>query len=173
MHILFLVKAFNDSYFPSSGIFLKEQALAVSKKVEKVSVIAVNFVSWKDIIKQRKLDFGFRKHTEGNLTAYVYQVPVIPFWKRINFLRRDRLLKKLFSILTIEQGLPDISHAHGFYTGSVALELKTTLKIPYIITEHYSVFARNLVNKFEKDIALKVFKNSDYRIAVSPEFCSF
>lgn len=173
MHVLFIVKAFNDSYFPISGIFLKEQALAVSKKVEKTSIIAVNFVSWKDIIKHRKFDFGFRKHTEGNLTAYVYQVPVIPFWKRINFFRRDRLLKKLFSRLTNEQGLPDISHSHGFYTGSFALELKTKLKIPYIITEHYSVFARNLVNNFEKKLASKVYKNSDYRIGVSPEFCSF
>lgn len=171
MHILLLFKSYNHTYDTVTGIFLKEQALALSKQNVKVSVVAVNFVSWKDILKQKKLDFGFKKFNTDNINAYVFQTPVIPFYKNINHIRRNVLQKKLFKKLTKEIGLPDIVHAHGFYTGCEALRIKQICKIPYIITEHYSVFARNLVNSYERKIAFEAYKNSNSRIAVSPDFC--
>jgi L-malate glycosyltransferase len=170
MHVLFIVNAYHHSYNIGSGVFLKEQALAVSGTGVKTGLIAVNFVSWKHILKTFRFSFGFRQQEENGICAMFYQTPVLPFLKTLNHRRRDALLKKLSDKYFQKYGKPDICHVHGFYCGYEAVRLKKTMEIPYVVTEHYSVFARDLLNKNEKKRALRVYMESAARIAVSEDF---
>lgn len=170
MHVLFIVKAFNDSYDKGSGVFFGEQAKSVSAIGIQTGLIAVNFISWKFILKTRKFDFGLRKFFENGVHAFVYQTPVIPFLKNLNHRRRDKLLKKLSEKYIHKSGKPDLCHVHSFYCGQEAVRLKHELGIPYVITEHYSVFARKMLSRMEIKRAQKTYSESSERIAVSEEF---
>jgi len=69
-----------------------------------------------------------------------------------------------------QHGKPDLAHLHVFYSGGAAIWLKKQYNIPYIVTEHFSVFARNLLRKSEENFARKVYENASARIAVSIAF---
>lgn len=130
----------------------------------------MNFVSWKHLIKTRKKDFGYRRYSENELNAIVYQIPVLPFLKILNHRRRDKILTKLSERYMNKYGIPDVCHVHGFYCAREAIRLKRKYGVPYVITEHYSVFARNMLNKKEIQRAGEAFTESSERIAVSHEF---
>jgi L-malate glycosyltransferase len=172
LHVLFIVKHFNNSYNMGSGVFFKEQALAVAQTGVKTGLIAVNFVSWKHILKTWKFNFGLKFFKYDKIQAVVYQTPVLPFFRILNHARRDRILKKLSKKYIQRYGQPHLCHVHSFYCGNEAIRLKQQNNIPYIITEHYSDFARNLLNSKELEIAGSVFHHSSKRIAVSEEFLS-
>jgi len=72
-----------------------------------------------------------------------------------------------------QYGKPDLIHAHNaIYAGMLSNEIKKIYKIPYLVTEHSSVFARNLIagKKMEKWVA-ETYRNSDGNYAVSLAFC--
>jgi len=56
--------------------------------------------------------------------------------------------------------------------GGFALYIKEKYHIPYVITEHFTGFARNKISEKNLFLAEKVFTNSNYNIAVSYEFVS-
>jgi len=172
MHVLFLAKAYNDKYDKGSGVFVREQALAIASQNVTTGVIAVNFTSWKKCFTSFSLRTKISKDTSNGIQSLVYQTPVIPFFKAINHWRRDKLLKKLSEKYFDLFGTPDVCHVHGFYCGNEAIRLKKQHNIPYIITEHYSVFARQMTSKSERKRAKAAYEQSFERIAVSPDFCN-
>jgi glycosyltransferase involved in cell wall biosynthesis len=170
LHLLFIAKAYKNSFNEVSGIFVREQAKAIAMQGVRTGLLAVNFVSWRDILKKPKIDFGFRHFDQDGIEAYVYQTPVWPWFRWINYKRRDLLLKRLSERYLSEFGKPDVVHLHGFYCGMEALRLKKTHGIPFITTEHYSVFNQKMTNRFEEKIAARTYAESAHRIAVSHSF---
>ena len=43
--------------------------------------------------------------------------------------------------------MPDIIHVHTFLAGEIALWIKDKYKIPFVVTEHSTGFARGIYNK--------------------------
>ena len=82
------------------------------------------------------------------------------------------MLKKLMERYISENGVPDICHAHGFYNGNEAIRLKNKYSVPFVTTEHYSVFGRNMLSTRELKMANRVYTESSARIAVSMDFKS-
>ncbi len=169
--VLCIANAYYDTYEPLSGIFFSEQAKALHSDEINVNVVAVNFVSLKSIIKQRKWQFGLKKNKYDGVHSLVYQVPSMPFSKAWNRWLKNKLLIKLIKKSLKHHGKPDIAHVHVFYSGKSAMWLKKKHKVPYVVTEHFSVFARKLTTKAEDRFAKAVFQNADACIAVSNEFC--
>lgn len=169
-HILIIPSWYVNSYNPINGIFFKEQAEALVKHGHKVGVIAIQGIDIIDIFKQKKLDFSKKVFIENGVITYSLQYPSIPKFfatkRKINII----LFKKLFEEYIKEYGLPDVVHLHSFLNGQMALWIKEKYHIPYIVTEHFSGFARNSISKKNLLFAKKVFKNSNYNIAVSNEF---
>ena len=170
MHVLIIPSWYANTYNPLSGVFFKEQAEALAKYGNKIGVIAIQEISIKDIFKQKKLDFSNKHFTENGVYTYSLQYPAIP---KLNGVRRKikiTLFVKLFEDYIKQHGLPDIIHLHSFMAGELAIYIKEKYNIPYIVTEHNTGFARNLVS--EKDLvrAKKGFENSAYNIAVSKQF---
>jgi N-acetyl sugar amidotransferase len=82
-----------------------------------------------------------------------------------------RLGLRTFSKYLKEKGSPDIIHAHSrFLVGSlIANRIKQIFGIKYVITEHSTYYARNLLNDFEINMAKKVIQEADKYITVSTE----
>ncbi|MBF90970.1 MAG: hypothetical protein CMP75_04330 [Flavobacteriales bacterium] len=167
MLVFVLPSWYKTTYNPLNAVFFQEQAVALKKQGVSVVVIAPALISLKEIIKARKLDFGLRKNIHNEIEEYVYQIPRIPFFDRINYLMRTMIGKNLLKTAIKEQGLPDVSHVHSYKNGGLAIWLKKVFKVPYIITEHNSEFLRNKISIFHKQKAKESFCNSAANIAVS------
>jgi L-malate glycosyltransferase len=68
-------------------------------------------------------------------------------------------------------GVPDIIHAHSrFLTAPlIARLINKKYKVPFVITEHSSYYARNIVTEKELILAKKTINNSSDWIVVSPQ----
>ncbi len=170
MHILIIPSWYVNTYNPLSGIFFKEQAEALAKHNNKVGVISIQEISMKDIFKEKKLDFSNNYFVANGVHTYSLQYPAIPKLHSVRRKIKITLFVKLFEDYIKQHGLPDIVHLHSFMAGELAIYVKEKYNIPYVVTEHNSGFARNLI--VEKDLvrAKKVFQNSTYNIAVSKQF---
>lgn len=172
MHILIIPNSYFNSYEPMNGIFFKEQAIALSEHDNlKIGVVSSNFISFITIFNKKKIDFGIRKIIQKNINGYIYQIFSLPKLVSINRYIRFLILKHLIKKYIKNYGLPDIVHVHVFYSGKSAIWLKKKYGVPYVVTEHFSVFAQKLIGKSDIKLASQVYKNSNVNIAVSNKFC--
>lgn len=167
MLVFILPSWYQTTYNPLNAVFFQEQAIALNKEGVSVVVVAPALISLKEIIKARKLDFGLKKKVHNGIKEYVYQIPRIPFFDRINYLLRKIIGKNLLKMAIKENGSPDVAHVHSYKNGGLAIWLKKVFKVPYIITEHNSEFLRNKISIFHKQKAKEAFCNSATNIAVS------
>ena len=172
MHILFITPSFDHKYNPLTSIFFEDQVAALQTTAgNSIGVISVNLISIKDLFKNnRKILKG---SSSKNVNAYIYYFVSIPKLPRINHFVRTQLGKILFKKYIRENNLPDIIHVQQFNVGNLAVWIKETYKIPFVITEHSSIFARNLAKNWEFEIAKNVYKKSCKNICVSEEFSKY
>jgi len=170
MHILIIPSWYVNTYSPASGIFFKEQAEALAKHGFMVGLIALQEINIKNIFKQKKFDFHFKKYIENDVYTYRIQIPQVNNFYIIQDFIKINIFKKSFKKYIEERGQPDIVHLHSFLHGELAIWLKATYSIPYVVTEHYSGFARNIISFKDLDRAKQIFEKSDLNIAVSEPF---
>ena len=158
---------------PLSGIFQYHQARALRKKGINVGVISAGFVPF----KRQFFKYPYPPFDEED------GVSIYRFYKRIIIPGRiaNKVLNKylvglylkLFARYITEQGMPDIIHAHNcLYAGVVALRIKKRDKIPYVITEHSTGFARGLISSRQAKLIREVLKNADVKTVVSTKLGS-
>lgn len=169
MHILLIPSWYISSYNPLAGIFFKEQAEALAK-YNKVGVIAIQEISIREIVNQKKLYFENKNFIENDVETYILQYPALPKLHKIRRKIKSLLFKKLFKRYVKENGMPDIVHLHSYMNGELAIWVKEKYNIPYVVTEHFSGFSRDIVSEEDMDRAKNIFKKSAYNIAVSEEF---
>lgn len=70
-------------------------------------------------------------------------------------------------------GMPDVVHAHNaMYAGILAKAIKQQYKVPYIITEHSTLYARGMINDNRlKEELCKAYLSAKGVYAVSIPFC--
>lgn len=174
LHILVI-----PSWYPShndsiSGSFFREQALALHKTGYQVGVIYPQIRSLKDIRGVFSKAYGVEIFNDCGLNTYK--------WHQVNYFPRiHKYLKyiwvflglKLFDRYVSSFGLPDIIHVHSIKpAGYLALAIQKKYKIPYVITEHSSAFARGLVSPQQIVQMHEVVDKASYNIAVSNKFAS-
>lgn len=169
MHVLILPSWYPKYPGDAGGSFFREQALALKAYgVEKVGIIYPELRSIKNI--GLWLEKG-RKFTitddEGLLTYRYFGIYGLPWQRgRISrlFVKYGMLLLKQY---VADHGLPDIVHAHSALNGGLlAMEIKRTHGIPFVLTEHSSAYALEKIGTREKLIATTIVKTADYLIAV-------
>ena len=166
-HILIIPSWYVNSYNSLNGIFFKEQAEALVKYGHKVGLIAIQEIDIRDVIKNKKVDFSKKEFTENGVMTYRVQYPAPPKFFATKRIINIVLFKKIFEGYVEKHGLPDIVHLHSFLDGKMALWVKEKYCIPYVMTEHFSGFSRNSISRRNLYFAKKIFKNSDYNMAVS------
>jgi len=166
------------SWYPSSpdevaGCFFREQALALQKAGCRVGVICPYLYSLRDwrhlFTRQRGL------YIEMDLDVPTYR------WHATNWFPKSvRMLIKqlvhyghrLFKIYVQRHGVPDVLHIHGvLYAGVLGKFISEKYQIPYVITEHSSIYARGLITTTQREAAISAVGNAAKLIAVSEEFC--
>lgn len=170
MNVVILPTAFPNFYSEISGIFVQDQAQAMSKLDINVNVIGAVPISFKDILNKRSFNFGNVKYTQNGVAVNLFLYPSLPKMKKINDFFRDRINKFLLKRHYKEQVI-DAIHVHNSTAGNAALFMYEKYKIPYIITEHSSAYVRKLISQKEIINFRKIYENARCRIAVSQAFC--
>ena len=144
MNVLHLASWYPHEKDPYSGDFIQRQLIALSEFLP-VTVI--------HLVKDTNLEsngFAISKHTRTNqmeewLAGYGVIRTGIPFADQfLSFLKYRRLLKQLVDDYIREKGKPDLIHVHVILNaGIVSMEISKELKIPYVVTEHSTIYHRN------------------------------
>ena len=175
MHILIISRSYPNRLNSVSGNFVQNQVEALAAhSALKIGVAGVYNVSLKVLKNPANIGkYGFYKKQHGNVSEYTYLYPVIPKMHKLNHSNKFRIWKGLIKKYIAENGKPDIIHLHTFEPGDIAIWCKKEYDIPYIVTEHTSLFYRNIEKYWHTELAFKTYESSSYNIAVSKEACAF
>ncbi|MCX2897816.1 glycosyltransferase [Pseudomonas mandelii] len=172
MHILILPSWYPSNPSDINGSFFREQALALQKHNCTVGVVYPQLRSlrnWKSIFlgprgTAKEIDDGiptFRCH--GTNWFPRFSSAAAWHWVKRGMDTFDRYVR--------DYGKPDIIHVHSaLYAGCLAVEIFKIHKIPFVITEHSTSYARGLISKNQKKLSERVSEKAKCRIAVSLEF---
>lgn len=166
MKVLVVPFNYKNAYFPSAGVFIEEQIKAAEQFGCESHVLNVVAVPIPQILKTGFSSLGFKQHRVQGVTVTQFLFPALPklpkLTHRIRLWGQKRLAQKL-----LRTWQPDVTHVHMFPGGDVARWLKSTYRIPYVVTEHLSGFAEGRYNPFQIYQAKACFDNASARIAVS------
>lgn len=171
MHICLLPSWYPANKEDISGVFFRDQALALSAYGHKIGVISIQTCSLKEAFLPNNLLSTFPKmEDDESVTTYRRFIrlflPLVPYG---NFLLWKRGANALLKEYVREHGRPDLIHAHSaMFAGAVAAEWKIRHNIPFILTEHSTAFARGILRPWHLRLAKRAAKAADSLIAVSP-----
>lgn len=170
MHILLTPYCYPSKEQPVRGIFFQEQAQALKRAGYKVGVIIPQPKSLKLFPQTIFTNLG--KITQEDDRGIATYRQYSGHWSKIpyvNDLYWLKIGKNLFKKYLDVHGKPDIIHAHCALLGGVlAAEIKEKYEIPFVITEHSSTYATNLISSRQIDLAKEAFIDANARIFVSP-----
>jgi len=173
MHVVVLPSWYPTTKDDLKGSFFREQAIAIAKRNVQIGVISPCMRSmrhWETVFTgsykmQVETDNGVQTYRSHGMAWF----PRLPRLSRWHWIRNGR---PLFERYVNDQGMPDLIHVHSMINaGFLALELHLKFGIPFVITEHSSFFARNLLSPDEVVLARKVANLASRRFAVSLPFC--
>lgn len=166
--ILVLATWFPDDASPLNGIFVRDQALALSTKYD-VAVLAPRLVSFRDTLRRR---VGRGAETEYSGALQVYRERALSFLPRslvVAYYSYWRAVKRGFERTVVTFGKPDIIHAHVVLPGGwAAVKLGKTYSIPVVLTEHSCPFYMHLGTEYQRRLVRATLTEADHVVAVSP-----
>ena len=168
---------------PIGGIFVKEQALALSEVYPKANIIVAKWNNDYSIISLRKPYEALKMVAKYFMSQpediqlrenfYEFYTPSLLWSKKLPFGGYERLytsIKKSFLRAKKQFGKIDVIHAHISYpAGFIAYRLSQEFNVPYIITEHMGPFPFSsfLVKNKPIDEIYLAFNHAKRTIAVS------
>lgn len=174
-HVLIIPSWYTTKENPINGIFFKEQSEALAKFDVNVGLVyaetekSLKKINFKNI---KNNHFQIEKSYINKVLIYRYKGWRIP--PKVRNLQIKYWINKMVRLAENyikENGRPDIIHAHSaLWGGYVAYILSMKYKIPYVITEHSSLYARKLIPNYDMNFAKIAFKNANTIIAVSKSF---
>lgn len=169
MHILLLPSWYPLNSADLNGSFFREQAQALARSGEKVGVIMPQFRSLRLGKKAILGSYAQELWQDGDIPTYFqHGVAWLPRVPHIDAKRWTKAGLALFERYLKEQGKPDIIHVHSLtHAGGLALAIHEKYGIPYCVTEHSSVFGRNLVKEWEIPTLKKAEQSAAKLLAVS------
>ncbi|KAA8978332.1 glycosyltransferase [Halospina sp. K52047b] len=170
MHILILPSWYPDHSNDIKGVFFRDQAQALANYGHTVGVVAPQMRSLRALFPKKKKSKVPHFEMDEGVPTYRSQIlaalPRIPYG---NYLLYKRAARILLANYVQEIGWPDLIHAHStLFAGAVASEWGNENRIPVVITEHSSGFARNLFRPWKLKVADKATQGAQSCIAVSP-----
>lgn len=169
LHILII-----PSWYPLfeghiGGSFFREQALALRAMGCNIGVIFPQMRSVKNFFSQKNRIV--KDIDQGLVTYREHFVNFTPRWKSAIEKKWIKSGERLFELYVKENGMPDIIHAHSLFNGGLlALHISEKYKIPFVLTEHSTAFARNLVTDKQISKAAIAVDKAASCIAVSERF---
>ncbi len=172
LHVLLLPSWYPTRELPLNGIFFKEQAESLVQLGLKVGVLYPDLRSLRqlNLHSLRENHYQISRAEENRVIVYrqaAWNIPV----KLAKGRYQTFLTRQLYNRYVREVGEPDVLHVHSaLWAGIAAMDLKRRYKLPYVITEHSSAFARGLLSRYEMHTARAVFSHAAASVAVSNAF---
>lgn len=170
MHILLLPSWYPMHADDVTGVFFRDQALALSDFGHKVGVIAPSIRSFRSLFSHSKITVKKEYEVDGGVHTLRPRVfGMLPKIAYGNYWLLKRQVKKTFKIYIKKFGIPDVIHAHSIiYGGTIARDLAQEFNLPLVITEHSSNFSQGLYSKWQLQLAKKTVLSASRCISVSP-----
>lgn len=167
--ILFVPSWYPDDDDPISGVFIQEQAVALSKEFD-VAVLIPGMAAWRNIGKSNAPDRSVTKQQAGLPVYREFARPLIPHGpESIDFQTFARAADKGFKKLVAEWGAPDLIHSHVVLPGGwSALKLSRRYGVPIVLTEHSSPFSMHLGTALSRRLVRETLSGVNQVIAISP-----
>jgi glycosyltransferase involved in cell wall biosynthesis len=168
------------SWYPArpgdiSGSFFREQALALHWHGCQLGVIYPQLRSlrhWRGLAGsergvRREFDQGMPVLRSPGVNPFpLFHGAACRWWVRHGL--------KLYRLYVAEFGRPDVVHAHAsLYGGALARQLWLRDGVPYVLTEHSSMYPRGRVSRVQARIAREAARDARRRFAVSASFGAF
>lgn len=171
MHILIIPSWYSRPESKLAGPFFRDQALSLIDKKQKVGIIYPYLrILSRYFNPARGISF---ENDQGILTYRANSVSWIPFTSIFREFFLIRAGMKLFEHYTKHHGTPDIIHAHSLlYGGLIAQKINKKFGIPYVVTEHRTLYQSELNNKLKEKLE-DAAAGSSANIAVSENFRDF
>ena len=171
MHLLIIPSWYPYANRPLTGIFFREQALALREADYQVGVVAPIQKSIKEISGLSSFRSGGAYWVDdGGVATLREEQWSIPKFRRLNMSRWLACGRRLVEEYIAAKGRPDIVHAHSLlYAGMLAVEIKEIHQIPYVITEHSSGYARGLIHEWQLPYIRTAIREASWHLAVSQE----
>ena len=159
LHVLFLCGWYPSKVFPTNGDFIKRHAQAISI-CHKVSVLHI--VSR----EENKDEISIEIEIKNNINTYIAYVKPS---KNI-FIKTSRFIQAYYKIM-ISIGIIDLVHLNSIFPfGLFALYMKWLKKTPFLVSEHWSGYKEDQINKisfFEKTISKFIARHASFVCPVS------
>lgn len=174
MHILLLPSWYPETPEDINGTFFRQQAQALHRHGMQVGVLAVQHRSLrgqpKSVIHG---NYGIKIYTEQGIPTFCHRS--MQFFPKIPLIDRSRWLnagERLFQHYIKQYGKPDVLHAHCVnFGGILAHRLQKKYQLPYVITEHSSTYARQLIPTWQRPAMHAAVQTASACLAVSKQFC--
>ena len=167
--VLFVPSWYPNEADPISGVFIEEQAVALSKHYD-VAVLLPKMAAWRNVLKANAPDRSVTKEQSGLTVYHEYARPLIPHGpEQIDFGTFARAAQKGFKRIVGEWGKPDIIHAHVVLpAGWSSLGVAKEYGIPIVLTEHSSPFSMHLGTEFSRKLVRETLTGVNQIVAISP-----
>jgi glycosyltransferase involved in cell wall biosynthesis len=167
--VLFIPSWFPNQEDPISGVFIQEQAVALSK-YHDVVVLIPGMAAWRNVANRKATDRS-SKESQVGLTVYrEFARPLIPHGpESIDYGTFARAAENGFKKIVKEWGTPDIIHTHVVLpAGWSAMKVAKRYGIPIVLTEHSGPFSMHLGTELSRKLARETLTGVDGIIAISP-----
>lgn len=172
MHVVLLPSWYPGEQDPGNGIFFREQAQALAASGLRVGVVAPLLYGLRAGFRHLWRPTPARECQFSGVTELT-QPQVLPGAAGAR-LRCDRFLRAgdaLFERYLQDHGKPDLLHAHGaLYGGALAQRLSARHRIPYLVTEHSSLFLGQSLSAWQRACAGAVYADAAALLAPSASF---
>ena len=167
--LLFVPSWYPNPKDPISGVFIQEQAVALSKQYD-VAVLIPEMAAWRNVFNKAAGEKSIKKIQEGLPVYCEYALPLIPHGpESIAWDTFRRAAHKGFRRVLKQWGRPDLIHAHVVLQGGwSALKVAQRYGIPIVLTEHSSPFSMHLESELSERLARETLTNVSKLIAISP-----
>ncbi|HEU4870815.1 MAG TPA: glycosyltransferase [Pyrinomonadaceae bacterium] len=167
--ILFIPSWYPNEDDPIAGIFIEEQALALSKEFD-VAVLLPKMAAWRNVLKSNAPDKSVKEQQSGLPVYHEYARPLIPHGpESIDYGTFARAAQNGFKRIVNEWGTPDIIHTHVVLpAGWAALGVAKQNGIPIVLTEHSSPFSMHLGTELSRRLVRETLNGVNHIVAISP-----
>ena len=170
MHILHLPSWYSTPDKPWRGMFVRDQALALTAAGLKAGVA---FVERRSLSRFNGLNLAV-SHFQ-TVARYEDDIPTVRMkgWSTFaqtvpGSLLWSRLMRRLAESYATVYGVPDLIHGHAaLWGGHAAMLASRTLDRPYVVTEHSSTVLTSDLNPSMRQHAADIYRNAAAVIAVS------
>lgn len=167
--ILFVPSWYPNEDDPIAGVFIEEQAVALSKQFD-VAVLLPDMAAWRNVLNPNAPDRSVKKQQSGLPVYHEFARPLIPHGPEpIDRGTYARAAEKGFKRLMREWGKPDIIHTHVVLrAGWSALKVAKRHSVPIVLTEHSSPFSMHLGTELSRRLVRETLTGVNQVVAISP-----